>query len=163
MDTRSAAADHGHGGTALVFSTTRPIVTGRARILLDSKNVTVLHSDPRLLLVRLVATCGMRLLCVVGHAPHQGQPDHVKRTWWKQVIRLVGAFLNNDPCLLLFLDANADVGHPPVAGRVGPFQSSLDTDTNGLGLGDLPLLKSITMAPQKHGSVMPPLTTTAGA
>eukprot|EP00438_Fugacium_kawagutii_P029954 Skav226336 [mRNA] locus=scaffold3640:16495:21969:- [translate_table: standard] len=124
------AADQGHGGVALAIQHKAPIYhSGRRPIFFDATTTTVLHSDPRLLLLRLETTDRGRYIIVVGHAPHQGHTAATKSTWWSSLRQKLRLHQGKDPCLA-FLDANADVGYNADELHVGSHGGTPD-DTNG--------------------------------
>ena len=65
----------------------------------------VIHSDPRLLIVRLTS---QRLRCTtaVGHAPHAGHEDGARDAWRKRLEERLGGLQD----VVLLVDANARLG-----------------------------------------------------
>ena len=98
---------------------------GNAEFTVPPKDCVVVHSDPRLLLVRITAP-RLRCTAVVAHAPHSGRPLEERRTWWKALARA----LQPHPDLLLMIDANGRLG-TVVSEAVGPGGYAQDEDSNG--------------------------------
>eukprot|EP00438_Fugacium_kawagutii_P021691 Skav224757 [mRNA] locus=scaffold1604:48812:54304:- [translate_table: standard] len=129
------AADHGHGGVALAIKLNEPICRIADKpIFFDASSITVLHADPRLLILRLLSTDRGRYIVVVGHAPHQGHPADHRSAWWKTLIAKLRLYQGRDPCIA-FLDANADLGSTADEERVGGHGAT-DPEANGEGLLD---------------------------
>ena len=115
-----AAAERGHGGTLLAFSRTRPY--GRTdhqpkELFFKKEHFSILHSGPRLLIVRVKAP-GLRCLCACLHAPQSGQPDPHIRAWWKHLRDVIPERYRAWP-LFAAGDFNARVGDAPTAATGG--------------------------------------------
>ena len=74
-------------------------------------HLTVLHSDPRLLLVRCCSQAIKADFCV-AHAPQKqkGQGAAVCSEWWKTAVSLLTSLARDSHPLILFIDANASIG-----------------------------------------------------
>eukprot|EP00435_Cladocopium_sp_Y103_P051685 s421_g16.t1 len=84
--------------------------------MLKEDDFSVIHQDPRSLIVRVSAQA-LRCIVVVGHAPHSGQEAPIIEQWWHSLHQRVPRIYANWP-LLLLADANASVGHHPTD-RIG--------------------------------------------
>ena len=74
------------------------------------RHFTVVHADPRCLLVHVTAPHLDTWICV-AHAPHCGTEEEVRLSWWMYVGDLLAHFCG-DADLYLLLDANATTGRP---------------------------------------------------
>eukprot|EP00973_Karenia_brevis_P028265 3894766-Karenia_brevis.AAC.1 len=78
--------------------------------------MTILHADPRRLLVGITARL-VSVLAVVLHAPHVGHATVVEN-WWLETARLLAEHRSHFGCVCILMDANASFPES-VDSRVG--------------------------------------------
>ena len=117
----ASGADHGHHGVELWLALTIPFghYKGRPRYFCK-KDVTVLHRDPRRLLVR-VCNDFIDLLFFVLHGPQSGRDQEERKEWWEFTTRVAQRFEHLGPLLVLG-DMNATTG---TADHVTVFKDDL--------------------------------------
>ena len=105
----ASGADHGHHGVELWLALTIPFghYKGRPRYFCK-KDVTVLHRDPRRLLVR-VCNDFLDLLIFVLHGPQSGRDHEERKEWWEFTTRVAQRFEHLGPLFVLG-DMNATTG-----------------------------------------------------
>ncbi|CAE7307614.1 unnamed protein product, partial [Symbiodinium sp. CCMP2456] len=112
----------GNFGVELWFSSTLKAPKGageRTSPALFSKSAfTVIHADPRRLLVRFVAM-PVDLIFASLHAPHKGAEPHLLDSWWNETSHLLEKFGALAP-LVLMGDFNAAVGSIPSEAILDP-------------------------------------------
>ncbi|CAE7947248.1 ESS2, partial [Symbiodinium sp. KB8] len=107
-----SGAVKGQFGVELWFKVNCPVVasdaTDSALAAFEPSALTVLHADPRRLLV-LFSAADVRLLFVSLHAPHRGAESHILDSWWLTTRQLLERHASRG---LVFLmgDCNASVG-----------------------------------------------------
>ena len=111
---KSAATHHGHGGLLAGFAKNMAYGTissgphkGR-KLYFKDEHISVIHGDPRTLLLRVDAPC-LKFILTVGHAPHSAQPPEAVQSWWESLWSAIPTCYRSWP-LLLFVDANTQVG-----------------------------------------------------
>lgn len=117
----ASGADHGHFGVELWLALTIPFghYKGRPRFF-SKKDVTVLHRDPRRLLVR-VCNDFLDVLLFVLHGPQSGRDQEERKDWWEHTTRVVQRFEHLGPLFVLG-DMNATTG---LADHVTVFRDDL--------------------------------------
>ena len=106
----SPASAQGHFGILVGISKSAPIgrsSDGRS-IFITDKDVSIVHSDPRRLLLRIHGP-QFRCLLLAGHAPHTGQAQTEIEEWWTNTQRCIPACYSQWD-LVCLLDASARVG-----------------------------------------------------
>ena len=73
------------------------------------QHFTVLHSDPRLLLIRCCSP-HLKMDFCVAHAPQKGQGEAACITWWSDTRQRLAALARDSHPLILLIDANAHTG-----------------------------------------------------
>ena len=121
-----AASDKGHHGVALWIHRSWPAPGG-----ILPQHLTVLHSSPRILLVRCCAP-GCKLDFCVAHSPWRDQGDSTCWNWWNSLRTILTAQSNDHYPLVLLADANARVGQAE-GSYIGDHQGQ-EFDINGIGL-----------------------------
>ena len=133
-----SGADHAHGGVELWINLQQPYSYANHKPLkLTYQTAQVLHSDPRRLLVHVVAP-HLDIVIFVGHAPHSGRPEPERADWWNETTMLLRQFCGSSWPLVL-IDANAAPGdrdHMTVFSDV--FRSSKSTPLWRRFLEELP-------------------------
>ena len=127
---RIAGGSQGHlYGNELWVNLDQPFgYAGTKPIYFHKKHFTVVHTDPRLLLVHVVHNdfCGW---FIIAHAPHSGRPKDERDAWWTQVTETLQLFLNEEPTFLC-IDANATTGRADDV-HVGPRDDFDSSNTEG--------------------------------
>ena len=101
-----SSAVHGQLGVALWIAKKWKGAGGQS---LAAKHFTVLHSDPRLLLVRCCSQAFKADFCV-AHAPQKGSGPAVCGEWWQNPNSVLASLSRDSHPLILFIDANASTG-----------------------------------------------------
>ena len=105
----SPANEAGNYGVELWINTKLPFARLSGKPVCINRNaVTVLAFDPRFLFVSLCNNV-VSVLCVVAHAPHSG--DMNLSGWWNHFAGLCDRFRGSFHSTLVFIDANAQLGH----------------------------------------------------
>ena len=128
-----SAADRGVTGCELWMAKGVPVATVGGPIFLRAEDATVIHSDPRCLLVAV--RCGaLDVDIAVCHAPcNPRTPEQAAAAtgWWERL----GETLSSRPSagqvpLVLLADANARLGDPE-SRHVGPAGAELENANGG--------------------------------
>ena len=130
-----AASDRGHHGVALWIHRTWP-----SPGCISPQHLTVLHSSPRILLVRCCAP-GLKMDFCVAHSPWRDQGDKICWTWWSRLRTLLTAQSNDHYPLVLLVDANARVGQAE-GNHIGDHQGH-EFDINGIGLESVVIARDL--------------------
>jgi len=117
----------GHYGVELWVNLQQPFAyIGRVPKFLKKQHFVVVHADPRLMLVKIAHELWSAWI-VVGHAPHSGHTEEVRRTWWTQLNDVLAQHVA-DTELYVLIDANAQPGHTD-AMYVGPRGTAVSKST----------------------------------
>ncbi|CAE7858636.1 unnamed protein product, partial [Symbiodinium necroappetens] len=107
-----SGATKGQFGVELWFKVGCPVVISdedsSALVTFEPASFTVLHADPRRLLV-LFSAADVRFLFVALHAPHRGAEGHILDSWWSETLQLLEKHAARGSVFLLG-DFNAAVG-----------------------------------------------------
>ena len=115
----------GHHGCELWVHRQRKIGDrGESPITINPNKCTVLHADPRALIVSINIE-GCSLVFFVLHAPHDGTEDGIRQHWWEKIQGLLQRFKNVGHTVIL-ADLNARFGDE-TPGRVGSRTCSRTT------------------------------------
>ncbi len=103
-------AEGGQGGTEIWISRTLPVGCRNGEPLrITRADLLVLHATSESLLV-LLTIAGIEILLVSAHAPHKAHSAEDITNWWTQFHRTLSMHSRSRK-ILLFIDANARVGH----------------------------------------------------
>ena len=107
---RIAGGAQGHlYGNELWVNLDQPFgFSGTKPLFFQKQNFTVVHTEPRLMLVHAVHDA-FSAWFLVAHAPHSGRPQEERDSWWVNAADAVRPFLNDEP-VFLCIDANATTG-----------------------------------------------------
>ena len=93
--------------------------------MLDASAVTVLHTEPTLLLAS-VPFRGARLCILVAHGPHRVHSEAFRAEWWGKATNLCSAYAR-DSCWIIMVDGNCRVGSITSLG-IGAHQGDPEDD-----------------------------------
>ena len=115
----------GHHGCELWVHRQRKIGDrGESPVTINPNKCTVLHADPRALIVSMNID-GCSLVFFVLHAPHDGTEEDIRQQWWAKIQGLLQRFKNVGHTVIL-ADLNARFGDE-TPGRVGSLTCSRTT------------------------------------
>ena len=88
---------------------------GDRKVGIHESQLTIVHDEPRRLLV-VVSAAALSALCVVLHAPHMDGPAELVEQWWRSTASILSKYRKAAPAVFWFVDGNARVGtaRPPV-------------------------------------------------
>ena len=128
-----SGSDRGHHGVELWVNLLQPFAQiGSKRICFQKQHFVVVHSDPRLLLVRAIHELWQAWI-VVAHAPQSGQRESDRQNWWDHLHTVLLQHVHSSS-LFVLIDANAAPG-PTDLTHVGPADTASSKST--------PMLRSL--------------------
>ena len=106
----SSGAERGQGGVELWCNLSQPIASCQGKsIYLAKKHFTVVHKDPRRLIVHVMHE-SFDAWFFVGYAPHSGHSFQERELWWTTSQELLTGFIEHQTPLFVCVDANAGPG-----------------------------------------------------
>ena len=133
----ASGAEQGCFGTEVWLHTEIPFIIpqqqGATKIFFAAKHTTVVHKDPRRLLLRCTAQ-SWKLLIASLHAPHRGTENHILAEWWTHTRTIVHRY-SQSAFVFLAGDVNASVGSilsPHVGGVAAEEEDMPGTAWHGL-------------------------------
>ena len=97
--------------------------------IFNAQAVTVLHTEPTLLLASLPFR-GSRLCVLVAHGPHRVHSEAYRQAWWERVACLCSAHAR-DAHWIVLADGNCRVGSHP-SSSIGSYQPDVEDSAGGL-------------------------------
>ena len=127
---KSSATKHGHYGVMVGLARIIPLgqvidAQGKPqKIFIQQRDVAVISTDPRHLILRLRTTL-CKCILIAGHAPHSGATSEEISQWWSALAGQIPSKYRTWPRILL-VDANARVGSEPCP-HIGDHQAERGT------------------------------------
>ena len=123
----ASAADRGNYGCEIWVNLSSPVgVKGGRKIFLTREGVTVVYSDPRILIVKCIAT-SIEMYIVSAHAPYCKSPTNSSeaREWWVIFSSIIFESCTSGIPVLIGIDANYVV-HEDASSGIGDVCRSGD-------------------------------------